>query len=117
MQKPSAIQPNETFPVHTGVALHIADPSLCAIVAPRSGLGIKHGIILANTIGVIDSDYQGEIICFVWNRSEHAYILEPYMRICQLMFMPVVHRELVAVDEFSIKSSRGEGGFGSTGTS
>ena len=101
----------------TGIAIHLADPNLCALVVPRSGLGIKHGIVMANLVGVIDADYQGQIIANLWNRGDKAFEIEPYMRVCQLLLVPVALRDFSVVDDFSAASERGEGGFGSTGTS
>ena len=109
------IQPGETVLIPSGIAIGIHDPGLVALLVPRSGLGIKHGIVLANTIGVIDSDYQGEIGIGIYNRSKTAYTIQPGERICQMMLMPVVQAGLVLVDEFSQESERGAGGFGHTG--
>lgn len=109
------IQPGDTVLVPSGIAISIHDPGLVALLVPRSGLGIKHGIVLANTIGVIDSDYQGEIGIGIYNRSKVAYTIEPGERICQMMFVPVTQAALAIVDEFSIDSERGAGGFGHTG--
>lgn len=104
----------QTVLVPTGIAIHICDPKLCAIILPRSGLGHKHGIVLGNLVGLIDSDYQGELMISVWNRSETPFKLSPFERIAQLVFVPVVQAEFNLVDEFN-QSSRGDGGFGSTG--
>ena len=112
---PLAVQPGETVLVPSGIAISIHDPGLVALIVPRSGLGIKHGIVLANTIGVIDSDYQGEIGIGIHNRGHGAYTIEPGERICQMMFVPVVQTTLELVDEFSQESARGAGGFGHTG--
>lgn len=112
---PLTLSPHETIMVPSGIAISIHDPGLVAILAPRSGLGIKHGIVLANTIGVIDSDYQGEIQIGLFNRSNTPYTIEPGERICQMLFMPVVQAELVMVEQFSQESQRGSGGFGHTG--
>ncbi len=112
---PLILPPHETIMVPSGIAISIHDPGLVAILAPRSGLGIKHGIVLANTIGVIDSDYQGEIQIGLFNRSNTPYTIEPGERICQMLFMPVVQAELVMVEQFSQESQRGSGGFGHTG--
>jgi len=111
------VQPGETVLVPSGIAISIHDPGLVALLMPRSGLGIKHGIVLANTIGVIDSDYQGEIGIGIFNRSTTAYTIEPGERICQMMFVPVTQVSLAVVDEFSKDSARGAGGFGHTGRS
>lgn len=112
---PLTVNPGETVLIPSGLAISIHDPGLVAVLVPRSGLGIKHGIVLANTIGVIDSDYQGEIGIGIFNRSSQPYTIEPGERICQMMFMPVTRAALVAVNEFSTESARGTGGFGHTG--
>ncbi|MBI2354855.1 MAG: dUTP diphosphatase [Deltaproteobacteria bacterium] len=109
------VQPGETVLVPSGIAISIHDPGLVALLVPRSGLGIKHGIVLANTIGVIDSDYQGEIGIGIHNRGASAYTIEPGERICQMMFVPVAQATLAVVGEFSHESTRGAGGFGHTG--
>jgi dUTP pyrophosphatase len=113
--EPLTVAAGETVLVPSGIAISIHDPGLVALLVPRSGLGIKHGIVLANTVGVIDSDYQGEIGIGIFNRSSIAYTIEPGERICQMMFMPVVQTTLALVEEFSINSNRGAGGFGHTG--
>ncbi len=110
-----AVAPGETVTIPSGIAISIHDPGLVAILAPRSGLGIKHGIVLANTIGVIDSDYQGEIKIGIRNQGSEPYSIQPGERICQMLFMPVVQASLRVVEEFSQESQRGEGGFGHTG--
>jgi dUTP pyrophosphatase len=115
LAEPLTVQPGETVLVPSGIAISIHDPGLVALLLPRSGLGIKHGIVLANTIGVIDSDYQGEIGIGIFNRSTTAYTIEPGERICQMMFVPVTQVTLAMVNEFSIDSARGAGGFGHTG--
>ena len=115
LPEPLTVQPGETALVPSGIAISIHDQGLVALLMPRSGLGIKHGIVLANTIGVIDSDYQGEIGIGVYNRGKSAYTIEPGERICQMMLVPVTQALLTVVDEFSIDSSRGAGGFGHTG--
>jgi dUTP pyrophosphatase len=112
---PLTVQPGETVLVSSGIAISIHDPSLVALIVPRSGLGIKHGIVLANTIGVIDSDYQGEIGIGIHNRSTSAYTIEPGERVCQMMFVPVTQVALTVVEEFTMESARGTGGFGHTG--
>ncbi len=109
------IQPGETVLVGSGIAVNIKDPNIAGIIVPRSGLGIKKGIILANTIGVIDSDYQGEIKIGLFNRSQNQYTVKPAERICQMLFMPVVKVTLELVRKFSNATYRGEGGFGHTG--
>ena len=110
------VQPEETILVPSGIAISIHDPGLVALLVPRSGLGIKHGIVLANTIGVIDSDYQGEIGIGIVNRGALPYTIEPGERICQMMFVPVTQVALEIVAEFSQETERGAGGFGSTGS-
>jgi dUTP pyrophosphatase len=115
LSEPQSVNPGETVFIPSGIAVSIHDPGLVALILPRSGLGIKHGIVLANTIGVIDSDYQGEIGIGIHNRGQATYTIEPGERICQMMFVPVVQACLEVVSEFSRDSSRGEGGFGHTG--
>jgi dUTP pyrophosphatase len=115
LAEPLTLQPGETVLVPSGIAISIHDPGLVALLMPRSGLGIKHGIVLANTIGVIDSDYQGEIGIGIFNRGHAAYTIEPGERVCQMMFVPVTQAALSIVEEFSVDSVRGAGGFGHTG--
>ena len=109
------IQPGETVLVGSGIAINIKDPNIVGIIVPRSGLGIKKGIVLANTMGVIDSDYQGEIKIGLFNRSQHRYLVKPGERICQMLFMPVINATLKLVQEFSSATYRGNGGLGHTG--
>ena len=108
------IQPGETTMIPTGMAIHIDNTYYAALILPRSGLGHKHGIVLGNLVGLIDSDYQGQLLVSCWNRSKEAFILNPMERIAQLVIVPVVQADFHIVDEFSA-SERGEGGFGSTG--
>ena len=108
------IEPGQTHLIPTGMAIHIEDPELCAMILPRSGLGHKHGIVLGNLIGLIDSDYQGEVFVSCWNRGQTTFTMEPGERIAQLVLVPVVQAEFEIVDDFSA-SDRGEGGFGSSG--
>ena len=108
------IKPGETTLVPGGIAIHIADPGMAAVILPRSGLGHKHGIVLGNLVGLIDSDYQGQIFVSVWNRGNEAFELKPLERIAQLVVVPVVQVSLNVVDAFD-ESQRGVGGFGSTG--
>jgi dUTP pyrophosphatase len=115
LAEPLTVQPGETVLVPSGIAISIHDPGLVALLVPRSGLGIKHGIVLANTIGVIDSDYQGEIGIGIYNRGKAAYTIEPGERVCQMMFVPITQAALSVVEEFSMDSARGAGGFGHTG--
>ena len=109
------IQPGETVLVGSGIAINIKDPNIVGIIVPRSGLGIKNGIVLANTMGVIDSDYQGEIKIGLFNRSPNRYFVKPGERICQMLFMPVINATLKLVEEFSNATLRGDGGLGHTG--
>jgi len=109
------IQPGETVLVGSGIAINIKDPNIVGIIVPRSGLGIKNGIVLANTMGVIDSDYQGEIKIGLFNRSQNQYLVKPGERICQMLFMPVINATLKLVEEFSNATLRGDGGLGHTG--
>lgn len=109
------IEPGETKLIPTGIAIHVADPSLAAVILPRSGLGHKHGIVLGNLVGLIDSDYQGPLMVSCWNRSSEPFTIEIGDRLAQLMFVPVVQAEFKLVDEFDT-SDRGEGGFGHSGT-
>jgi dUTP pyrophosphatase len=108
------IEPGQTELVPTGLAIHIGDPKLAATILPRSGLGHKHGIVLGNLVGLIDSDYQGQLFISVWNRGTTTFEIEAGDRIAQLMFIPVVQAEFKLVEEFDA-SFRGEGGFGSSG--
>ena len=108
------IQPGETSLIPTGIAIHLADPRLAAMVLPRSGLGHKHGIVLGNLVGLIDSDYQGQILVSCWNRGHTPFLLNPLERIAQLVVVPVVQVDFNVVDDFE-QSHRGENGFGSTG--
>lgn len=112
---PITLEPNAVTMIATGLAIHIADPSLAAVILPRSGLGHKHGIVLGNLVGLIDSDYQGELKISVWNRSQESFVIQPAERLAQLVFVPVVQAEWQWVDQFDRDSARGEGGFGSTG--
>ncbi len=111
---PLVIEPGATHLVRTGVAIHIADPGYAALILPRSGLGHKHGIVLGNLVGLIDSDYQGELMVSTWNRGNTAFTLNPLERLAQLVIVPVVQARFNIVDDFSA-SERGAGGFGSTG--
>ena len=106
--------PGQCELIPTGLALHIADPQLCAMILPRSGLGHKHGIVLGNLVGLIDSDYQGQLFISVWNRGQTSFELQPFERIAQLIIVPVVQVGFELVEEFT-SSERGSGGFGSTG--
>ena len=115
LDAPLEIAPGETHLVHTGLAIHIGDPGYAALILPRSGLGHKKGIVLGNLVGLIDSDYQGELMISVWNRGSDRVRLEPFERLAQLVVVPVAQAAFRLVDEFDA-SERGTGGFGSTGT-
>ncbi len=108
------LQPGHATLIPTGLSIHIADPSLCAMLLPRSGLGHKHGIVLGNLVGLIDSDYQGPLMVSCWNRSAQAYTVQPLERIAQMVIVPVVQAHFERVESFD-HSARGSGGFGSTG--
>jgi dUTP pyrophosphatase len=108
------LEPGQTQLVPTGIAIHLEDPGLAAVLLPRSGLGHKHGIVLGNLVGLIDSDYQGQVMVSVWNRSDHPFTIAPGDRIAQMVVVPVVQVEFEVVAEFE-ESTRGAGGFGSTG--
>ncbi|MDR2880833.1 MAG: dUTP diphosphatase [Azoarcus sp.] len=114
LEAPVTLRPGETTLVPSGIAIHLDDSGLAAIVLPRSGLGHKHGIVLGNLVGLIDSDYQGQVMVSVWNRGTETFTIEPMDRIAQLVVVPVVQAGFNIVDEFAV-SERGEGGFGSTG--
>ncbi|MBP9714047.1 MAG: dUTP diphosphatase [Sterolibacterium sp.] len=111
---PLQIEPGSTHLVPTGIAIHLADPGLAAMILPRSGLGHKHGIVLGNLVGLIDSDYQGQIFVSTWNRGDTLFTLNPLERLAQLVVVPVLQVGFNVVEAFST-SQRGEGGFGSTG--
>ncbi len=115
LDAPLVIEPGETVLVHTGIAIHLADPGYAALILPRSGLGHKKGIVLGNLVGLIDSDYQGELMISTWNRSKSPFTLEPFERLAQLVIVPVVQADFHVVEDFE-ESSRGAAGFGSTGT-
>jgi dUTP pyrophosphatase len=108
------ITPGETVLIPTGMAIHIADPALAAVILPRSGLGHKHGLVMGNLVGLIDSDYQGPLMVSCWNRGDKAFTIEPLERIEQMVIVPVVQAQFRRVDDFET-SDRGAGGFGSTG--
>jgi dUTP pyrophosphatase len=114
LDAPLVLQPGDSKLVASGIAIHLGDPGLAAIVLPRSGLGAKHGIVLGNLVGLIDSDYQGQIFVSVWNRGKAAFTIQPLERIAQLVVVPVVQVAFEVVEQFA-ESSRGAGGFGSTG--
>jgi dUTP pyrophosphatase len=114
LEAPLTLAPNAWQLVPTGIAIYLSDPNFAAIILPRSGLGHKHGIVLGNLVGLIDSDYQGQLMVSAWNRSPNAFTIEPMERIAQLVIVPVVQAEFNVVTEFPA-SERGEGGYGSTG--
>jgi len=114
VDSPTEIAPGETRLIPTGLAIHVADTGLAAVLLPRSGLGHKHGIVLGNLVGLIDSDYQGQVFVSCWNRGSEPFTVVPGERIAQLVIVPVVHADFEVVDEF-VASDRGEGGFGHTG--
>ncbi len=109
-----SLAPGQTKLIPTGIAIHIADPTIAATILPRSGLGHKHGIVLGNLVGLIDSDYQGQIFISCWNRSETSFEINPGDRMAQLVFLPVIQAKFEIVSDFD-NSSRGEGGFGHSG--
>ncbi|HPE00467.1 MAG TPA: dUTP diphosphatase [Burkholderiaceae bacterium] len=115
LDAPLELAPGQTVLINTGMAIHLADPGFAAMILPRSGLGHKHGIVLGNLVGLIDSDYQGELMVSTWNRGASAFTIAPLERIAQLVIVPVVQARFELVDEFPA-SARGAGGFGSTGT-
>jgi dUTP pyrophosphatase len=114
LDAPLTLEPGQTELIPTGLAIHIEDPNLCAMILPRSGLGHKHGIVLGNLVGLIDSDYQGQLYVSCWNRGQTTFTVEPGERIAQMVLVPVVQAEFEVVAEFS-DSDRGDGGFGSSG--
>ena len=115
LDAPLALAPGDAALVPSGLAIHIGDPALCAVILPRSGLGHKHGIVLGNLVGLIDSDYQGQLMVSAWNRSAAAYTLEPMERLAQLVIVPVVQAQFNVVTDFEA-TERGDKGYGSTGT-
>jgi len=114
VDEPLCLKPGQTELISTGIAMHLADPSLAAVILPRSGLGHKHGIVLGNLVGLIDSDYHGPLMVSCWNRGVADYTVMPGARIAQLVIVPILKAQFTIVDEFQI-TERGEGGFGSTG--
>ncbi len=117
LDEPLTIGPNEWQLVATGMAIHLNDPHFAALILPRSGLGHKHGIVLGNLVGLIDSDYQGPLMVSAWNRSTVPFVLNPMERLAQLVIVPVVQAQFNVVQEFGEVSQRGAGGYGSTGVS
>ena len=114
LNEPLTLAPGRTELIPAGIAIHIGDPGLAAVILPRSGLGHKHGIVLGTLVGLIDSDYQGQIFVSTWNRGSDAFVIQPMERLAQLVVIPVVQVEFNVVDDFD-ESHRGAGGFGSTG--
>ena len=114
LDEPLTIEPGQTVLIKTGLAIHLADPNYAALILPRSGLGHKPGIVIGNLVGLIDSDYQGELMVSTWNRGQSAFTIEPMERLAQLVIVPVVQMQMRIVDSFE-DSERGAGGFGSTG--
>jgi len=114
LDAPLELAPGQAALVPTGLAIHVADPGLAAMILPRSGLGHKHGIVLGNLVGLIDSDYQGQLMVSCWNRGASAFVVQPMERIAQMVIVPVVQATFRVVEDFDA-SHRGEGGFGSTG--
>ena len=115
LNEPLTLQPNAWQLVPTGIAVHLKDPAYAAMLLPRSGLGHKHGIVLGNLVGLIDSDYQGQLMVSAWNRSDVAFTIEPMERIAQMVIVPVVQAHFRVVEDFAAVSERGVGGYGSTG--
>lgn len=116
LDAPLTLAPNAWQLVPTGLAIHLRDPSFAAMILPRSGLGHKHGIVLGNLVGLIDSDYQGQLMVSCWNRSDVPFTMEPMERIAQMVIVPVVQAQWRVVEEFDSPTARGAGGYGSTGT-
>jgi dUTP pyrophosphatase len=114
LHEPLTVAPGQAQLIGTGIAIHVGDPGLAAVILPRSGLGHKHGIVLGNLVGLIDSDYQGELMISCWNRGSAVYTVQPGERIAQLVIVPVVHAQFAVVDDFTA-SERGSGGFGHSG--
>jgi dUTP pyrophosphatase len=114
LDEPIVLEPGQTHLIPTGLSMHLSDPGLAAMILPRSGLGHKHGIVLGNLVGLIDSDYQGPLMVSCWNRGHSTFTIQPMERIAQLVIVPVVQAQFRLVDSFET-SARGEGGFGSTG--
>ena len=116
LDEPLTLAPNAWQLVPTGLAIHLRDPGYAAMILPRSGLGHKHGIVLGNLVGLIDSDYQGQLMVSAWNRSDTALVLQPMERLVQMVIVPVLQAQFNVVQEFGEVSERGTGGYGSTGT-
>ena len=116
LDQPLTLEPNAWQLIPTGLAIYLQDPNYCAMIFPRSGLGHKHGIVLGNLVGLIDSDYQGQLMVSAWNRSQTAYTIQPLERIAQMVIVPVMQAQFRVVESFE-ESQRGAGGYGSTGKS
>ena len=116
LDAPLTLEPGAWQLVPTGLAIHLRDPNYAAMILPRSGLGHKHGIVLGNLVGLIDSDYQGQLMVSAWNRSQQAFVLNPMERLAQMVIVPVMQAQFNVVQEFDAASERGAGGYGSTGT-
>jgi len=114
IDEPLTLEPGEAQLIPTGMAIYLADPGYAAMILPRSGLGVRHGIVLGNLVGLIDSDYQGPLMVSCWNRGRSAFTIEPLERIAQMVIVPVIQAQFEIVDQF-VASERGSGGFGSTG--
>ena len=114
LDEASVIQPGETLLIPTGMAIYVEDPGMAAVILPRSGLGHKHGIVLGNLVGLIDSDYQGQLFVSCWNRGDHSFTIEVGDRIAQLVIVPVIQADFEVVDDF-VQTGRGVGGFGHSG--
>ncbi|MEE9266346.1 MAG: dUTP diphosphatase [Gammaproteobacteria bacterium] len=114
LDEPLEVQPGDTHLLPTGIAIHIDDPGLAAVLLPRSGLGHKHGIVLGNLVGLIDADYQGQVLVSCWNRSRQSFTIQPGERIAQMVFIPIVRAHFEVVESFQ-ESTRGAGGFGHSG--
>ena len=115
LERPLVLAPGACELIPTGMAIHLADAGYAALILPRSGLGHKHGIVLGNLVGLIDSDYQGQLMVSAWNRSEQSFTIEPMERIAQLVIVPVLQASFNIVDDFGAETERGSGGYGSTG--
>ncbi|MBE1276032.1 dUTP diphosphatase [Enterovibrio baiacu] len=115
LDAPLTLEPGQTQLIPTGLAIHISDPTIAATILPRSGLGHKHGVVLGNLVGLIDSDYQGQLMVSCWNRGQDTFIIEPGERIAQMVFVPVIQAEFNLVEDFDA-TERGAGGFGHSGT-
>ena len=115
LSEPLVLQPGQVELIPTGLSMHLSDPGLAAMILPRSGLGHKHGIVLGNLVGLIDSDYQGQLMVSAWNRSDVAFTIEPMERLAQMVIVPVVQAQFNVVTDF-VATERGAGGYGSTGT-